>query len=116
MLAIPLFIVGAALTQINFDIIWRYFAWSNQTLAMIFLWTGATYLLINKKNFWIAVVPAIFMSYVSVSYILQAPEGFRLNPTFSNVTGIIAAIAFFGAFMNRVKKERSNVEKTEKAI
>lgn len=116
MLAIPLFIVGAALTQINFDIIWRYFAWSNQTLAMIFLWTGATYLLVNKKNFWIAVVPAVFMSYVSVSYILQAPEGFRLNPTFSNVTGIIAAIAFFGAFMNRVKKERSNVEKTEKAI
>ena len=116
MLAIPLFIVGAALTQINFDIIWRYFAWSNQTLAMIFLWTGATYLLVNKKNFWIAVVPAVFMSYVSVSYILQAKEGFRLNPTFSNATGIIAGLIFFAVFMNRVKKEKSNIEKTEKAI
>ena len=83
---------------------------------MIFLWTGATYLLINKKNFWIAVVPAVFMSYVSVSYILQAKEGFRLNPTFSNATGIIAGLIFFAVFMNRVKKEKSNVEKTEKAI
>lgn len=115
MLAIPLFAVGVALTQINFDIIWRYFAWSNQTLAMIFLWTGAAYLLVNKKNYWIAVIPAIFMSYVSIAYILQAPEGFKLNPMFSNITGVIAGIVFFVAFMMRVKKEKSKIEKTEKA-
>ena len=113
MLAIPLFAVGIALTQINFDIIWRYFAWSNQTLAMIFLWTGAAYLLVNKKNYWIAVIPAIFMSYVSVAYILQAPEGFRLNSMFSNITGIVVGIIFFGSFMMRVKKEKSKVKKTE---
>ena len=113
MLAIPLFAVGIALTQINFDIIWRYFAWSNQTLAMIFLWTGAAYLLVNKKNYWIAVIPAIFMSYVSVAYILQAPEGFRLNPMFSNITGVVVGIIFFGSFMMRVKKEKNKVEKTE---
>lgn len=115
MLALPLFAVGVALTQINFDIIWRYFAWSNQTLAMIFLWTGAAYLLVNKKNYWIAVIPAIFMSYVSVAYILQAPEGFKLNATFSNATGVVVAIAFFIAFMMRVKKEKNEAEKFEKA-
>ncbi|WP_331629529.1 carbon starvation CstA family protein [Terrisporobacter mayombei] len=115
MLALPLFAVGVALTQINFDIIWRYFAWSNQTLAMIFLWTGAAYLLVNKKNYWIAVIPAIFMSYVSVAYILQAPEGFKLNATFSNATDVVVAIAFFIAFMMRVKKEKNEVEKFEKA-
>ena len=104
MLAIPLFAVGVALTQIDFNVIWRYFAWSNQTLAMIFLWTGAAYLLVNKKNFWIAVVPAIFMSYVSVAYILQAKIGLNLNPTISNIVAVIAAIAFLIAFMMRVKK------------
>lgn len=114
MLALPLFAVGVALTQIDFNIIWRYFAWSNQTLAMIFLWTGAAYLLVNKKNFWIAVVPAVFMSYVSVAYILQAPEGFRLNPMFSNITGVIAGIVFLTMFMMRVKKEKNKVEKTQK--
>lgn len=115
MLAIPLFAVGVALTQIDFQVIWRYFAWSNQTLAMIFLWTGAAYLLVNKKNFWIAAIPATFMSYVSVAYILQAPEGFRLPAMFSNITGVVVAIVFFAAFMMRVKKEKSKVEKTEKA-
>ena len=115
MIAIPLFAVGIALTQIDFNIIWRYFAWSNQTLAMIFLWTGAAYLLVNKKNYWIAVLPAIFMSYVSVAYILQAPEGFRLNGMFSNIVGVVFALIFFAIFMNRVKKERSNTSKVEKA-
>lgn len=114
MLAIPLFAVGVALTQIDFNVIWRYFAWSNQTLAMIFLWTGAAYLLVKKKNFWMAVVPAVFMSYVSVAYILQAPEGFRLPATFSNIVGVIAGIIFLFAFMMRVKKEKSKFEKTEK--
>ena len=115
MLAIPLFAVGVALTQIDFNVIWRYFAWSNQTLAMIFLWTGAAYLLVNKKNFWIAVVPAIFMSYVSVAYILQAKIGLNLNPTISNIVAVILAIVFLIAFMMRVKKEKSKVEKNEKA-
>ncbi|MEG0857758.1 MAG: carbon starvation CstA family protein [Romboutsia sp.] len=113
MLALPLFAVGVALTQIDFNIIWRYFAWSNQTLAMIFLWTGAAYLLVNKKNYFIAAIPATFMSYVSVAYILQAPEGFRLDATFSNITGVIVSIIFFSAFMMRVKKENNKVEKTE---
>ena len=55
------------------------------------------------------------MSYVSIAYILQAPEGFKLNPMFSNITGVIAGIVFFVAFMMRVKKEKSKIEKTEKA-
>ncbi len=114
MLAIPLFAVGVALTQIDFNVIWRYFAWSNQTLAMIFLWTGAAYLLVNKKNYWIAVVPAIFMSYVSVAYILQAKIGLNLNPTLSNIVAVIASIAFLFVFMMRVKKEKSKIETTEK--
>lgn len=39
MLAIPLFLIGGILTVVDFNIIWRYFAWSNQTLAMIGLWS-----------------------------------------------------------------------------
>lgn len=116
MLAIPLFAVGVGLTQIDFNVIWRYFAWSNQTLAMIFLWTGAAYLLVKNKNYWIAVIPAMFMSYVSVAYILQAKIGLNLNPTISNIVAVIAAIVFLGAFMMRVKKEKSKVEQTKKAV
>ena len=37
MLTLPLFVVGFMLTQVDFSIIWRYMAWSNQTLATIVL-------------------------------------------------------------------------------
>ena len=111
MLAIPLFVVCIVLTQIDFNIIWRYFAWSNQTLATIFLWTGAVFLLVNNKNPWIAAIPATFMSYVVISYILQAPEGFRLNGTFSDIVGVIGAILLVICFTLKVKKVIVNQEK-----
>ena len=102
-LAIPLFVVCVFLTTIDFNIIWRYFAWSNQTLATIFLWTATVYLIKNKANYWISLVPAVFMSYVSVSYILQAPEGLRLPAMFSNIVGVVVAIAIFVFFMSKRK-------------
>ena len=49
-IAIPLFIVGFALTQLNFDVLWRYFSWSNQTLAMLALLVFTAYLLKKHKN------------------------------------------------------------------
>ncbi len=103
-LAIPLFAVCIFLTTIDFNIIWRYFAWSNQTLAMIVLWMGAIYLLKNKANHWISLLPATFMSYVSMAYILQAKEGFRLPAMFSNIVGVIFAVVLFVFFIVKTKK------------
>lgn len=102
-LAVPLFVVGIGLTFINFDIIWRYFAWANQTLAMVTLWATAVYLVNNNKNYWVAVVPAVFMSYVSVSYIMQAKEGFKLPATMSNTTGFIVAASLLVLFLTKTK-------------
>jgi carbon starvation protein CstA len=98
-IAVPLFIIGAILSQINFDIVWRYFAWTNQTLAMIVLWAAAVYLVKYRLPHWIATVPATFMSAVSVTYILQAPEGFKLPVTISYPVGIISALILFGIFL-----------------
>ena len=53
----------------------------------------------NEANYWISLIPATFMSSVCVSYILQAPEGFRLNAMFSNGVGVVAAIVLFVLFM-----------------
>ncbi|QIB25959.1 carbon starvation CstA family protein [Caloranaerobacter azorensis] len=106
MLAIPLFAVGFTLTRIDFGIIWRYFAWSNQTLAMIVLWASAAYLIINKKIHWIATIPATFMTAVSVTYILQAPEGFKLPMTISYPAGIIVAIIALGIFITKFKSAK----------
>ncbi len=95
MFAVPLLAVGGVLSQMDFNIIWRYFSWTNQTLAMIVLWTGAVYLYRTKKGSgaWkIPFVPATFMSAVSCTYILQAPEGLQLSTSISYPVGILFAI------------------------
>lgn len=104
-IALPLFAVGILLTFIDFTIIWRYFSWANQTLAMIMLWASSAYLVQNKKNYWICAVPAVFMSAVTSSYILQAPEGFELPASVSNCVGIIFALVLFAIFSRYTKKQ-----------
>lgn len=81
LLSLPLFILAFLLTQIEFGIIWRYFAWSNQTLATIVLWTITVFLVNEGKNYWVSLFPAVFMTAVCSSYILIAPEGFQLEHT-----------------------------------
>ena len=66
--------IGNALGFIDYTVIWRYFSWTNQTLAMIVLCAASMYLFKEKKNFWITAVPATFMSAVSCTYFVLAPE------------------------------------------
>ncbi|WP_050606539.1 carbon starvation CstA family protein [Clostridium niameyense] len=106
-ISIPLFVVGFILTKINFDIIWRYFAWSNQTLAMIVLWTAAAYLAKNKKLHWMASIPATFMTAVSVTYILVAPEGFKFSASIGYPIGVVAALVALVLFLNKSVKNSS---------
>lgn len=104
LISIPLFVVGFLLTQINFSIIWRYFAWANQTLAMIVLWTITIYLAQEKKMYWITLVPALFMTAVTSTYLLFAPEGFSLSKEISySVGALLLIISFIGFFIYKRK-------------
>ncbi|MPN39073.1 hypothetical protein SDC9_186599 [bioreactor metagenome] len=111
-ITIPLLGIGAALTQVDVTVIWRYFSWSNQTLAMISLWVAAVYLSSKKGKYFIAAIPATFMSAVSCTYILMAPEGFKLSAAISYPVGIIFAIACFAAFMLVGRKREVANEET----
>ncbi len=95
---IPLFAVGFLLTQINFDVIWRYFAWSNQTLGAVILWTITVYLFQKRKAYWLTLIPALFMTSVVSTYIMLAPEGFSLPQTISYVIGLTVTALFFVVF------------------
>ncbi len=77
--SIPVFIAGFILSQSDFGIIWRYMAWSNQTVAMIVLWAIAVYLASEKKRYMIALIPAIFMTAVCTAYIIMSPEGLNIQ-------------------------------------
>lgn len=102
--SIPLLLVGGLLSQIDFNIIWRYFSWSNQTLAMIALWAIAVYLVKAKKLHWIATAPATFMSAVSCTYLLYAEEGFRLSVQIAYPLGIIFAVVCLVIFLVTTRK------------
>ncbi len=99
--------IGNALGAIDYTVIWRYFSWTNQTLAMIVLWAASMYLFRNKKNYWITAVPATFMTAVSITYFCMAPEclgAFGIGATVAYPAGIIAAILFLGLFLRATKK------------
>ena len=106
--AIPLLLIGYGISFINYNVVWRYFSWSNQTLAMIVLWAGAVYLAANYENknrAWICAVPATFMSAVSITYLMYAPECFNLGATgasgltISYITGAAAACVCLVIFL-----------------
>jgi carbon starvation protein CstA len=109
MIALPLFAIGAVLSQVDFNIIWRYFGWSNQVLATIVLWAGAAYVVRRGRNHWLVTIPATFMTATCITYIMIAPEGLRLPYTVSAVTGCVAAAVSLGLFLYKKDWFRTNV-------
>lgn len=105
-LSVPLLAVGALIAlALPWDVLWRYFSWANQTLAMIVLWTGAVFL--HKYGFppracLIAALPATFMSAVSVTYFFQAPECLGLSTAVAYPVGLVVAALFLAVFVWRV--------------
>ncbi len=108
-LTLPLLAIGAVLTFIDFNIIWRYFAWANQTLAMMVLWVCSIYLVRRGKykyGAFLTALPATFMSAVSLTYILMAKEGLRLSATISYSCGGAFAFICLSAFIWYILKKR----------
>ncbi len=103
-IAIPMFVISYLLTQIDFTILWRYFSWANQMTAVIALWVGVMYLLLAGKNHWVATVPAIFMTFNVVTYILYAPIGFGLDLTIAYAGGVAGTILWMIYFYRIYKK------------
>ncbi|MCK8058197.1 MULTISPECIES: carbon starvation protein A [unclassified Fusibacter] len=112
-IAVPLFAIGTALCFIDFTIIWRYFAWSNQTLATIVLWASAVFLAQNKKFHWICSVPATFMTAVVTSYIIIAPEGLKLGMNLGMPIGLACAALCLGLFLSKVKTMGQSTTESE---
>ncbi|MBO5271737.1 MAG: carbon starvation protein A [Muribaculaceae bacterium] len=105
-ISVPIFAAAFGIMMIDFSVLWRYFAWCNQTLAVFTLWAITIYLARHKKLYLITLIPAMFMTAVSVSYILFAPtpEGFGLSYPIAVSAGVAMAIILLGLFSFYMKR------------
>ena len=87
LLTVPMFALCAVIifwSNMNpegFNILWNYFSWSNQLMAVCSLCVATVYLRSKKKNFWIALIPCMFMTFITADYILWvSPENLKGAP------------------------------------
>ncbi|MBD5221251.1 MAG: carbon starvation protein A [Bacteroidales bacterium] len=120
MVSVPIFILCFCIMLMPYDALWRYFAWCNQVLAVFTLWTLSVWLVRHRKTFYITLIPAMFMTAVTVTYIFFAPEGFGLltenlfgilpSYEFALAIGLSVTLLFTFMFMRFVRATRENIK------
>lgn len=116
LVSIPIFVLCFVIMLLPYDVVWRYFAWSNQVLSVFTLWAITIWLSDNKKNFYVTLLPAMFMTAVISTYIMFAPEGFslltqslfgfKIGYAFSVGFGIAMSVLFLTMFLYRAKNKK----------
>lgn len=109
--SLPIFALCFGVMMIDFNVLWRYFAWCNQTLAVFTLWAASAYLYRFGRAYIITMLPAMFMTAVCVCYILFAPspEGFGMPWTYAVLCSLGATALCTAAFARmapRLKTEK----------
>ncbi len=113
LISIPIFVLCFVIMLMPYDALWRYFAWCNQVLSVFTLWAVTVYLARNRRLYIISLIPALFMTAVTVTYIFFAPEGFgaltdsiwgfRISYDISLFIGIATAALFLCLFAKYLK-------------
>lgn len=108
--ALPIFAITALIMMIDFSVLWRYFAWCNQTLSVFTLWAVTVYLARNRRGFVISLVPAIFMTVVCTTYLFYAPrpEGLGIDLSWATAIGVANAVlltCLFLRYLYSLKKQ-----------
>lgn len=97
-ICIPVFAVTLAMLWFNiadadgFNVVWSYFGWANQTLAVFTLWAITVFLVRSGKPYVVTLIPAIFMTSVCISFLLISSNAFGLPVMVGYVVAIVAAV------------------------
>ncbi len=107
LISIPIFAIGLVLNFIDFDVVWRYFSWTNQALATVVLWTIVVYHRREGYNIWVALLPAIFMTYICSSFVFISDQFFGMdNRTLAYILGGVATIVLTIAMWVKIKNSK----------
>ena len=108
-ISLPLFAVAVVILCIDFDVLWRYFAWTNQTLAVVVLWSITVWLAREGRNMWVALPVAVFMTYVCSSFVFVSDQFLGLGVTpWAYVGGGILTALITALMWIKILKERRN--------
>ncbi|MFL2099887.1 carbon starvation protein A [Desemzia sp. FAM 23991] len=111
MVTIPLYLISFILTNVDFNMLWRYFNWANQVTAVISLLVSTRYLYLKGKNYFVTLVPGTFMLYAVVVYILSEPIGFRMGlTTMTFIVALVVSIGILVLFWTSGKKQKVTVD------
>ena len=114
LVSIPIFIVTVLVLIYSlsdadgFKIIWQYFAWCNQALSVFTLWAITVFLVIRKQNYFITLVPALFMTAVCSTYLCIAPKAFNLGAALSYGIGAACVLVALIWFIVWYRKSKSS--------
>ena len=103
-ICLPIFLVAFISCNVDFSIIWTYVGISNQLLAATTLWACAVYLTTVGKSHWVMSLPAMFITYMSVCFLLIAPNvqgGLNLEPVVGYIGGAVATLLCAGLFFRK---------------
>ena len=106
-ITIPIFAISIALMFIDFNILWRYFTWANQATAVIALFVSTAYLMYKSRNFWVTLIPGIFMLYMVILYLLTEKIGFGLEMQLSYVIATVLTAVILVVFVRHVNKTKT---------
>ena len=105
-IALPLFAIAIVLLFVDFDVVWRYFAWTNQTLSVITLWVVVTYLKKFKRNIWVALPAAVLMTYICTSFVFISGQFIGMaNHTLAYILAGVVTLAISAGMWIKVLKE-----------
>ena len=115
-ICVPMFLVAIGLLLYSlrdkegFDMIWRYFAWTNQTLATIVLWAVVVWLFAAKRNYFVALLPAVFMTFICASFVFVSGQFFGMEnrPAAYALAGAATAVVLCFILLKLRRNGRSN--------
>jgi carbon starvation protein CstA len=108
---IPLYVVSFFLTQVDFNLLWRYFNWANQVTAVISLLVSTRYLYLKSKNYWVTFIPGVFILYAVLVYILSEPIGFNMGLVpLTYIVGAVLSLVILWVFWESGKKQKENLD------
>lgn len=103
---VAVILVFAKMNSNGFNVLWRYFAWSNQTLALFAFLAISVWMFMNgkAKYAWMPLVPGGWYAFITVTYIANAKIGFNIPWMGAYIIGIVAAVAYVGIVLWYAKK------------